>query len=88
MAKLNDIYQLEMKSVITSSTLDDTELRLFPYRLYAIASHSGSLYDGQYVSYVKQGEEWRFANDVYYSNITKKQALDAEAYLLFYQRLW
>ncbi len=77
-----------MKSLITSSLLAEPELKLFPYRLYAIASHSGSLYGGKYVSYVRQGEDWYFANDVYCNKIAKAQALAAEAYMLFYQRLW
>ena len=79
---------MDVKSVLESSMLYDPELKLFPYRLYAIASHSGSLYGGQYVSYVKQGEDWYFANDVYCNKINKSQALGAEGYLLFYQRLW
>jgi len=68
--------------------LSDPELNLLRYRLYAMVSHSGSLYGGQYVSYIKQGEDWWYANDLTFNKITKAQALAAEGYLLFYERLW
>ena len=87
-SKLSGIYELDIKSLVNSAIMTDPELKLFRYKLYAIASHSGLLYGGQYVSYVKQGEDWYYVNDVYCNKITKAQALAAEAYLLFYQRLW
>lgn len=87
-SKLTEVYKIDVRSLLNSAKLAEGELRLFPYRLYAITSHSGSLYGGQYVAYVKHGDEWYFANDVYCNQIDKAQALLAESYLLYYQRLW
>lgn len=79
---------MDIKTTLEAATLSGQELKLFPYRLYAITSHSGSLYGGQYISYVRHGDDWYFINDVYWKKVDKTQALEAESYLLFYQRLW
>jgi len=79
---------MDIRNLLNNAKLSERALGLFPYRLYAITSHSGSLYGGQYVAYVRHGDDWYFANDVYCNHIDKAQALLAESYILYYQRLW
>ena len=48
----------------------------------------GSLCGGHYVAYVKHGEQWYYASDSHYNKISLESALSAEAYVLYYQRMW
>ena len=57
------------------------------YDLYAVCVHSGySASSGHYYSYCKNvSGKWSECNDSFISSSTESEALNQEAYLLFYQ---
>jgi ubiquitin carboxyl-terminal hydrolase 22/27/51 len=59
------------------------------YKLFAIAVHIGSIEMGHYVSYSKRGNDdrWHLFNDEQCHLVSEAEALDQEAYLLFYRRM-
>ncbi len=86
--QLSKNYGPHVETAIKEAKVDTPPHRLFPYRLYGISSHSGSLCGGHYVAYVKHGGSWYYASDSSVSHITESQALNAEAYVLYYERVW
>ena len=81
-------YGACVDAALKEAIFDKPSCKLFPYRLYGISSHSGSLCGGHYVAYVKHGGKWYYASDSHVSPIDEAQALSAEAYVLFYERVW
>jgi Ubiquitin carboxyl-terminal hydrolase/Bone sialoprotein II (BSP-II) len=57
------------------------------YRLYGIVEHSGSMRGGHYVAYVRKEFSWYYFSDTHFHAITADQALSAQAYMLFYERV-
>lgn len=63
----------------------------FNYKLYGVASHSGSLYGGHYTSYVYKGPNrgWMYFDDTSYRPIrTGTECITQNAYVLFYHRVY
>jgi len=87
-AQLQEIYGPGIKEKIENATPDEESLHLFEYRLYAVSNHSGSIHGGHYIAHVKHGEQWYYASDSHTSREDLKRVLNAEAYLLFYERIW
>jgi len=55
------------------------------YDLYGVCVHSGySANSGHYYSYCKNKSGWSECNDSSISSASENEALDQEAYLLFY----
>lgn len=61
----------------------------FNYRLFAVASHSGTLYGGHYTSFVDKGRVgWCSFDDVSWRKIRRKdEYITPNAYVLFYRRV-
>jgi ubiquitin C-terminal hydrolase len=63
----------------------------FIYSLYAIVVHSGSMGGGHYIAYMKHEingkDRWFYASDSYVKEVDQKDALRAQAYMLFYRRI-
>eukprot|EP00347_Sterkiella_histriomuscorum_P016801 403351801 len=80
---LLDIYQ--------KATLDKDWVPKYQYRLYGVVCHSGSMSGGHYVAYTSynyQGKKyWFYMSDSFVEQVDEKQALNCEAYILFYQRV-
>lgn len=57
------------------------------YSLFALVEHTGSLNFGHYVAYVKVLNEWYKADDSIVTKVDKREVLNREAYLLFYQQV-
>ncbi|KAI9032431.1 hypothetical protein DFJ74DRAFT_334854 [Hyaloraphidium curvatum] len=68
------------------------------FRLRGVVVHMGGLHSGHYIAYVrvpvppKEGEEapgeaWVYASDTHVREASLEEALRAEAYLLFYERI-
>ena len=62
--------------------IDDTE-----YELFALTVHIGSLESGHYIAYTKRNLKWYCFNDEDYEQVTEKEVLSQEAYLLFYRKV-
>lgn len=86
--QLQKIYGADIKQRIENATPEGQSLHLFEYRLYAVSTHSGSIYGGHYTAHVKHGDLWYYASDSHVSSESLKHALNAEAYILFYERIW
>lgn len=57
------------------------------YDLCATIEHSGTLYQGHYVSNVKVGNKWYYCNDAFVSETTEEEVLKSnEVYMMFYIR--
>ncbi len=55
------------------------------YSLFSVIIHEGSLDNGHYYAFCKEGEEWFEFNDEKVNAITKDRVLDNKAaYILFY----
>eukprot|EP00826_Nyctotherus_ovalis_P008831 TRINITY_DN12295_c0_g3_i1.p3 TRINITY_DN12295_c0_g3~~TRINITY_DN12295_c0_g3_i1.p3 ORF type:complete len:169 (-),score=52.19 TRINITY_DN12295_c0_g3_i1:132-638(-) len=87
-AQLQTIYGADIKQKIENAAPEGPSLHLFEYRLYAVSTHSGSIYGGHYTAHVKHGDKWYYASDSHVSLESLKSALNAEAYILFYERIW
>ncbi|QEU62667.1 Ubp5/Doa4 [Kluyveromyces lactis] len=61
----------------------------FNYKLFAVASHSGTLYGGHYTSFVDKGRVgWCSFDDVSWRKIRRKdEYITPNAYVLFYRRV-
>ena len=64
------------------------------YRLYGIVSHSGSLNGGHYIAYVQRRDvdgdntdRWYCISDSHVSHVRLDSVLNAQPYILFYQRI-
>jgi ubiquitin C-terminal hydrolase len=59
------------------------------YELFALAVHIGSIEMGHYVAYTKRGSgnKWYLFNDEECHLVSEGEALEQEAYLLFYRRM-
>ena len=57
------------------------------YRLLGAVNHSGGLGGGHYTAYVRKNENWYYISDSYYKESNLKSALNADAYLVFYELL-
>ena len=66
----------------TSLDLEDTQ-----YELFALTIHVGSLEQGHYVAFTKRNQKWYLFNDEEYEVVKEAEALNQEAYLLFYRKL-
>lgn len=85
---LESIYGKCVREKVESAKISGQPLHLFEYRLYAISTHSGSLYGGHYTAHVKHGNSWYYVSDSYAKQESLENALNAEAYVLFYERIW
>ncbi|XP_028759581.1 ubiquitin carboxyl-terminal hydrolase 2 [Neltuma alba] len=68
------------------------------YRLVGVVEHSGTIRGGHYVAYVRGGQgnkeademsencTWYHASDAYVRQVSLKEVLACEAYILFYER--
>ena len=54
------------------------------YGLSSVVVHKGKIDNGHYISYSKQGEEWFRFDDSMVVQVEEREALGAEAYMLFY----
>ena len=86
--KLEEVYGKGIKEKIEEATAKGESLHLFEYSLYAISTHSGSIYGGHYTAHVKHGNKWYYASDSHTQVEDLESALHAEAYILFYERIW
>ena len=57
------------------------------YRLLGVVNHSGGLGGGHYTSYIRKNEQWYYISDSYYKVSSLKSALNADAYLVFYEKV-
>ena len=57
------------------------------YRLLGVVNHSGGLGGGHYTSYIRKNEQWYYISDSYYKESSLKSALNADAYLVFYEKV-
>lgn len=63
----------------------------FKYELYGVACHFGTLYGGHYTAYVKKGlkKGWLYFDDTKYKPVKNKaDAINSNAYVLFYHRVY
>ncbi|EJS44275.1 doa4p [Saccharomyces arboricola H-6] len=63
----------------------------FKYELYGVACHFGTLYGGHYTAYVKKGlrKGWLYFDDTKYKSVKNKtDAINSNAYVLFYHRVY
>ena len=58
------------------------------YRLIGVVNHSGGLGGGHYTCYVRKNGDWYYISDSYYKSSTLNSALNADAYLVFYEKLY
>jgi ubiquitin C-terminal hydrolase len=65
---------------------DDLIPRECQYVFMSVVKNTGSMEDGHYTSYVRQGGLWWCCNDGSVSPITLEKALNEQAYILFYER--
>ena len=59
------------------------------YQLRGVVEHSGGLSGGHYVAYVRRAgdQQWYYISDRHVRPVTAATVFDAEAYLLFYERV-
>lgn len=57
------------------------------FRLLGVVHHSGGLGGGHYTSYIRKNEKWYYISDSYYKESNLKSALNADAYLVFYEKV-
>ena len=59
------------------------------YQLRGVVEHSGGLSGGHYVAYVRRAgdQQWHYISDRHVRPVTAATVFDAEAYLLFYERV-
>jgi len=57
------------------------------YELFALTVHMGTLDHGHYVAFTKRYGDWYFFNDEHFELVNENDALDQEAYLLFYRKV-
>ena len=57
------------------------------YELSSIVEHSGSLDFGHYTAVANKNGKWVYFSDSYVKEISEKEALRKQAYILFYKRV-
>ena len=57
------------------------------YELFAVTVHIGQIESGHYIAFTKRNGNWYYFNDEKCTLIKESEALDQEAYLLFYRRV-
>ncbi|CAD8082977.1 unnamed protein product [Paramecium primaurelia] len=74
-----------------SQTIEEIQAQKFKYQLYGVVVHQGTMTGGHYVSYVKHKENnqdhWFYFSDSNFKEVSLKQALSNQAYILFYERV-
>lgn len=63
----------------------------FSYKLYAVASHTGTLYGGHYTAYVHKGSQrgWCYFDDTNWRRSrSDNECITSNAYVLFYHRVY
>ena len=68
---------------INQSTKNDNGL----YKLLGVVNHSGGLGGGHYTSYIRKNDQWYYISDSYYKKSSLNSALNADAYLVFYEKV-
>ncbi len=56
------------------------------YELFSISIHIGTLEMGHYIAYSKRKGQWFRFNDEDVQKVNDEEALNQEAYLLFYRK--
>ena len=69
------------------------------YHLVGVVEHSGTMRGGHYIAYVRGGEKrkgkaeteqvsspWYYVSDHYVRQVSLKEVLSCEAYILFYEK--
>jgi len=59
------------------------------YQLVGVVEHSGSLHGGHYIAYAQNRStgQWYYFSDSFVKQVSEKEVLSAEAYVLFYQKI-
>ena len=59
------------------------------YSLFAVVQHIGTLNFGHYTAYIKMDDtmKWYKADDSFVTEVQETEALNQEAYLLFYHQM-
>lgn len=57
------------------------------YSLFAVIQHIGTLNFGHYTAYIKMDDHWYKADDSLVTEVTEREALHQEAYILFYEMI-
>jgi ubiquitin C-terminal hydrolase len=57
------------------------------YELFALTVHIGTLDMGHYIAYTKRNGKWYLFNDEDYEMVKEGDAINQEAYLLFYRKV-
>eukprot|EP01138_Halocafeteria_seosinensis_P004389 gb/GECG01004490.1/.p1 GENE.gb/GECG01004490.1/~~gb/GECG01004490.1/.p1 ORF type:complete len:855 (+),score=107.85 gb/GECG01004490.1/:1-2565(+) len=57
------------------------------YELQGLVVHSGGMKGGHYVAYIRTENQWYYLSDTTVRRVTQQDALKAQPYLLFYQRV-
>mmetsp|Transcript_4199 Transcript_4199/g.7374 ORF Transcript_4199/g.7374 Transcript_4199/m.7374 type:complete len:207 (-) Transcript_4199:350-970(-) len=89
--KAGGFVEFPLKLSIQEYCDESVEHAECPYTLMAIVVHGGTLYGGHYTAYVREAcdphflGEWYYCNDSHITRVTEKDALAAEAYMLFYE---
>jgi ubiquitin C-terminal hydrolase len=77
---------LDLSDHMVNINLNETNKRGI-FRLVGVVNHSGGLGGGHYTSYIRKNEKWYYISDSYYKESSLKSALNADAYLVFYEKI-
>jgi len=75
---------IDMKRFCKNSPLDIDDSQ---YELFALTVHIGTLDMGHYVAFTKRYGKWYLFNDEDFEQVKENDALNQEAYLLFYRKV-
>jgi ubiquitin C-terminal hydrolase len=56
------------------------------YKLYGVLNHSGTMEGGHYYSYIEDKGQWYRCNDSDFGQMSNKDIVTRNAYVLFYKR--
>lgn len=56
------------------------------YELYGVVVHSGSMFGGHYISFVRHADSWFHCSDTHVSQVAASQVLKTQAYILFFKQ--
>jgi len=77
----------EILDVGSDSQSPDDDFESCHYNLTSIVSHSGSTpFVGHYIAYARNGHEWFLFNDSSVIEVKESEVLEAEAFILLYER--
>jgi len=76
--------EMDMRPFVIGPQKDEAEPLM--YRLYGVSNHIGGLGGGHYTAYAEHSGKWSCFNDSSVSEVTAKQVVTGEAYVLFYRR--